>query len=75
MADPEDVGGGGAGDPAITDFKVMSKPSRRLHIGYRDLKAVKQNYGLSILSTPAGVMSNREARKQKVGGEYLFEVW
>ncbi len=61
--------------PAITDFKIMSKPSRHLYIGYRELKPVRQGYGISILSTPSGIISNREARKQKVGGEYLFEIW
>ncbi len=63
------------GQPAMTDFKIMSKPSRRLYIGYRELKPVRQGYGVSILSTPGGIVSNREARKQKVGGEYLFEIW
>jgi small subunit ribosomal protein S8 len=61
--------------PGMTDFKVMSKPSRRLYIGYRELKPIKQNYGMSVLSTPDGILSNRDARKKKVGGEYLFEIW
>lgn len=62
-------------EPALSDFKVISKPSRRMYIGYRDLKPVKQSYGVAVLSTPAGVMTNKEARKNKVGGEYLFQVW
>ena len=61
--------------PALSDFRVMSKPSRRFYIGYRDLQSVKQGHGLAILSTPSGIMTNREARKQKVGGEYLFQIW
>jgi small subunit ribosomal protein S8 len=61
--------------PAITDFKLVSKPSRRFYAGYRELKPVKQNYGMAVLSTPAGIMSNRKARKEKQGGEYLFEIW
>lgn len=60
---------------AITDFKILSKPSRRIYKGYKDLLAIKQSYGLSVLSTPQGIMNNRSARKNKVGGEYLFEVW
>lgn len=63
------------GKPAMTDFKIMSKPSRRLYEGRDELRPVKQNYGIAVLSTSAGVMSNKEARKKNVGGEYLFEVW
>lgn len=61
--------------PVMTDFKVLSKPSRRLYTGYRDLTTVRQGHGLAIVSTPSGIMSNREARKNKVGGEYLFQIW
>jgi small subunit ribosomal protein S8 len=60
---------------ALRDFKIVSKPSRHIYVGYRELKSVKQGYGLALLSTPKGIMSNREARKQKMGGEYLCEVW
>lgn len=59
----------------INDFKIQSKPSRRLYVGHQDLKRVKHGYGISVISTPQGVMSNKEARKNKVGGEYLFEIW
>ena len=61
--------------PALSDFKILSKPSRHLYAGYRDLKAVKSGYGFSVLSTPKGIVTHVQARKQKVGGEYLFEVW
>lgn len=61
--------------PSFEDFRVKSKPSRRLYTGYRDLRPVRQNYGLGILSTPKGIMTTSEARKQKVGGEYLLEIW
>lgn len=61
--------------PAMSDFRIVSKPSRRLYAGYGELKPVKQNSGVSVLSTPEGIMTNKEARKQKVGGEYLFEIW
>ena len=60
---------------AVSDFKIISTPSRHLYFGYRDLKSVKQGFGMGVLSTPKGVMSHREAKKQKMGGEYLFEVW
>ena len=61
--------------PALSDFKILSKPSRHLYAGYRDLKAVKSGHGFSVLSTPKGIVTNIQARKQRVGGEYLFEVW
>lgn len=60
---------------SLSDFSFKSKSSRRLYIGYRDLKPVKQGYGLAVLSTPKGVLSDTEARREKVGGELLFEVW
>jgi len=63
------------GKPRISDFKLLSKPSRRFYTGYKELSSVRQGQGLAILSTPQGIMSNREARKNKVGGEYLFQVW
>ena len=61
--------------PALEEFRIRSKPSRRLYVGYQDLKAIRQGYGLAVISTPKGVLTNVEARKSKVGGEYLFEVW
>ncbi len=62
-------------EPAISGFKIMSKPSRRLYTGYRDLKAVKRGYGVAVLSTPEGVLTDKEAKKRKVGGEELFQIW
>ncbi|MBN2197820.1 30S ribosomal protein S8 [Candidatus Wolfebacteria bacterium] len=59
----------------IKDIKLISKPSRRLYIGYKDIRPVKHGYGLLVLSTPKGIMTNKEARKAKVGGEMLFQIW
>ena len=61
--------------PREIEFSVVSKPSRRSYAGYRDVKAVRQGYGIGVLSTPKGVMTNAEARAAKVGGEYLFQIW
>ena len=61
--------------PAISDFKIISTPKRHIYMSYRELRPVKQGYGLGVLSTPEGILNNREARKRKVGGEYLFEIW
>ena len=58
---------------AINGIKFLSKPSRRLYAGYKDLKPVKQGYGISVISTSKGIMTNKEARKMKVGGGLLFE--
>jgi small subunit ribosomal protein S8 len=63
------------GKPALSDFKIFSTPGRRLYSTYRELKPIRQNYGMAILSTPKGILNNKTARKEKVGGEYLCEVW
>lgn len=57
------------------EFKLISKPSRHFYADYRSLRSVKQGHGLGILSTSKGIMTDREARKAKVGGEYLFNIW
>ena len=59
----------------MSDFKIMSKPSRHLYADYRSLHTVRQGHGVAVLSTSKGIMTEQEARKKKVGGEYLFEVW
>ena len=59
----------------ITDFKLVSKPSRHFYMDYRSLRPVKQGHGMGVLSTSRGIMTTKDARKQKVGGEYLFEIW
>jgi len=60
---------------APRDFKIVSKPGRRLYVGYKTLRFVRGGYGVGVISTPKGVMTTREAKKEKVGGEYLFEIW
>lgn len=61
--------------PGVTDFRIVSKPSRHIYSDYRSLKPIKQGYGASVLSTPKGVISGKQAKQDKVGGEYLFEIW
>ena len=63
------------GTSRITDMKRISKPSQRIYKGYNELFSVKQGFGLAILSTPEGVMTEKEARRKKVGGEVLCEIW
>lgn len=59
----------------ILGIKRVSKPSKRVYVGSVDIKPVMDGLGLSILSTPAGIMSDKEARKRRVGGEVLCNVW
>lgn len=63
------------GTPVVTGVKRISKPSRRMYVGVHEIKPVKRGYGLLVLSTPAGVMSGKQARTKHVGGEPLFEIW
>ncbi len=62
-------------DRPIQGIKLLSKPSRRLYVGYKDIKRVKGGFGFLFLSTPKGILTDREARKEKVGGQMLFEIW
>lgn len=61
--------------PAITGLKRVSRPGLRRYVGADDIPRVLGGMGISILSTPRGVLSGREARRQKVGGELLAYVW
>jgi small subunit ribosomal protein S8 len=62
-------------EAVVNDFKIMSKPSRHTYTDYQSVPTVKQGHGLAMLSTSKGIMTGREAKKNKVGGEYLFEIW
>ena len=61
--------------PALTDIKRVSKPSLRVYKGVRALPSVLNGLGIAIISTPKGIMTDKQARKDKVGGEILAEVW
>ena len=63
------------GQPAIREIKRVSKPGRRVYSQMRDLPSVANGLGVSILSTPKGVMSDTRAREEKVGGEILCNVF
>jgi small subunit ribosomal protein S8 len=60
---------------AIDGIKRVSRPGRRVYVRHDHIPRVLSGMGVSILSTSRGVMSDREARRQKVGGELLCEVW
>ncbi|MEY4747629.1 MAG: ribosomal protein [Candidatus Parcubacteria bacterium] len=63
------------GRHAIRGVKRISKPGRRLYKSVHEIVPVRYGHGALILSTPKGVMTDKEARKEKVGGEALFEIW
>ena len=60
---------------AIDGIRRVSRPGRRVYVRHDHIPRVLSGMGVAILSTSRGVMSDREARKQKVGGELLCEVW
>jgi small subunit ribosomal protein S8 len=59
----------------FSDLKQISKPGRRVYVNSKRIPYVRDGYGISILSTPQGVMSGEEARKKNLGGELLVKVW
>ena len=63
------------GQPAIKHIARVSKPGRRVYSGSQDLPRVMNGLGITIVSTPSGVLSDAEAREQNVGGEVLAEVF
>ena len=63
------------GEPVIAEIARVSKPGRRVYSSIKDLKPIKNGLGISILSTPKGVMSDTAARDANVGGEVLLRVY
>ncbi|MBI5413714.1 30S ribosomal protein S8 [Candidatus Peregrinibacteria bacterium] len=57
------------------ELKRISKSGQRIYVGYEDIKRVRNGFGVAIISTSHGVMSGDEARKLKIGGEYICEVY
>ena len=62
-------------EPVIRQLERISSPGRRFYVKAKEVRPVRNHMGLSILSTPRGVMTGREARSQNVGGELLCRVW
>ena len=63
------------GERVIRHIKRVSKPGRRIYNGATQLRPILNGLGISIVSTSRGVISDREARQQNLGGEVLCEVW
>jgi small subunit ribosomal protein S8 len=66
---------GNNNESAITNLNRISRPGCRVYVGRNDIPRVLGGLGINILTTPKGVMTGRQARKQGVGGELLCEVW
>lgn len=60
---------------AIHEIKRVSRPGQRIYAGSQEIKQVKSGYGISVVSTSKGLMTNKEARKAHLGGEVLLEIW
>ena len=63
------------GKHKINGVKRVSKPGRRLYVASTDAHSVKNGLGAAIISTPRGILADKEARKVRAGGEALFEIW
>jgi small subunit ribosomal protein S8 len=63
------------GTPVIADFKKISKPGQRIYYSAREIRPVRSGYGIAIISTSKGIMTDEEARKNKIGGEVICLVW
>jgi small subunit ribosomal protein S8 len=62
-------------EPVIDGIVRVSKPGRRVYVGVAQIPRVRSGLGVAILSTPRGVLTGKQAREQRVGGELLCQVW
>lgn len=63
------------GSPKISDVKRISKPSRRLYEKAKNIKQYRRGFGMTVFSTPKGIMADVDAKKDNLGGEILFTIW
>lgn len=62
-------------EPAISSIKRISKPGQRVYVGKNKIASVLDNFGIAIISTSAGLMVGKEAKRKGLGGEVLCEIW
>ena len=62
-------------ESVISGLKRISKPGQKIYIKSKEIKPVRGGYGIAIISTPKGMMTSKEARKKKLGGEIICQVW
>ncbi|MFH1712243.1 MAG: 30S ribosomal protein S8 [Patescibacteria group bacterium] len=65
----------GTNSPAISSVQRISKPGRRIYMKANELRRVQSGFGFAIVSTPNGLMTSNEARKRRLGGEVICEVY
>jgi small subunit ribosomal protein S8 len=65
----------GSGESVIRGLKRISRPGLRRYVGADEIPRVRSNYGTAILSTPRGVLTSKESRREHVGGEVVCHVW
>jgi small subunit ribosomal protein S8 len=63
------------GKSAVSGVERVSKPSRRLYESAKNIKRFRRGFGLSVFSTPKGIMADVDAKKNNLGGEFLFNIW
>jgi len=61
--------------PVILGLRRISRPGRRVYVGHAEIAPVRKGLGVNVLSTPKGILVDREAKRAKVGGELIFSVW
>lgn len=61
--------------PVISGLKVVSKPGQRIYINHKNIKPIRNGYGVAIISTSKGILTNKEAKKQGLGGEVIALIW
>ncbi len=59
----------------ISGLRRISKPGQRIYTSVKEIKPVRGGYGILIVSTPKGLMTNKEAKRKKIGGEIICEIW
>lgn len=63
------------GKPRVNGVERVSKSSRRVYKGVKAIKPTRNGFGLMVLTTPKGILTDKQARKEMVGGEVLFKLW
>ncbi|MEK7200541.1 MAG: 30S ribosomal protein S8 [Patescibacteria group bacterium] len=63
------------GQPVVSGVNRISKPSRRLYESAKNIKRFRRGFGMSVFSTPKGIMADADAKKNNLGGEFLFNIW
>ena len=63
------------GEPVIREIKRISKPGQRIYKRAKDLKSIQSGFGVAIIASSQGLVTDKEARKKRLGGEVICEVW